>query len=145
MQEIRRLFPLEPEALYDEALNRDGMGQHEEAVRLWQQYCTRAEAYARKSKTPSNRLNIAVAMVRMGRRKEATGILNAALKAQPKSGFDAATVLALLDRRDEAVDQLQNSINAGYDNFIWMKIHPDLSPLHGFPRFEQLFTGKLKT
>jgi len=71
--------------------------------------------------------------------------LNAALKAQPKSGFDAATVLALLDRRDEAVDQLQNSINAGYDNFIWMKIHPDLSPLHGFPRFEQLFTGKLKT
>jgi hypothetical protein len=62
----------------------------------------------------------------------------------PQLHLDVASVLSLLGEKKEAVDQLELAIQNGYTNYIWLRMNPDLLPLHGYPAFEQLMGKVIK-
>ena len=63
----------------------------------------------------------------------------------PDSSFDMARALSVAGRKDEAIRALQQAVDRGYRNFIWMKTHEDLQTLAGEPAFQQLIDSGLKT
>ncbi len=144
LEGLRKQFPTEISALYDEAVNLEGMKQHAEAMRTLQQFRRLSEEKARKNKEPLDRLGMAAAMARMGQTKEAAAMLESA-KGAAGSAVDIAGVLTLLGKKDEAVTVLQSAIKGGFNNLIWLKMHPDLEALRGYPGFEELFKGRIKT
>jgi hypothetical protein len=58
--------------------------------------------------------------------------------------FEYATLLSLHNRKREAIEQLQIAVQKGFHHYIWIKIHPDLEPLHGDPQFEKLLADAIK-
>ena len=56
----------------------------------------------------------------------------------PLVWYNLACSFALSDRNDDALEALGRSMELGYDDYEWMKKDPDLSGLHGDPRFESM-------
>lgn len=52
--------------------------------------------------------------------------------------YNLGCSLALVDRTDDALEALSRSLELGYDDYEWMKKDPDLTSLHGDPRFESM-------
>lgn len=63
----------------------------------------------------------------------------------PDSSFDMARALNVAGRKKEAVRALQQAVDRGYRNFIWMKMQEDLETLAGEPAFQQLLSSGLKS
>ncbi len=55
--------------------------------------------------------------------------------------YNFACSLSILSRKSEAVSELAQAIELGYDDWDWMKKDPDLAPLKGYPPFEKLVTA----
>ena len=62
----------------------------------------------------------------------------------PDSLFDMARALNVVGRKDEAIRALQQAVDRGYRNFIWMKTQEDLESLAGEPAFQQLIESSIK-
>ena len=57
--------------------------------------------------------------------------------------YNLACSLALMGKKEEAIQALQRSIEQGYDDFKHMKRDPDLAALRDDPRFKALLlSGK---
>lgn len=52
--------------------------------------------------------------------------------------YNLACSLALKDRKPDAVRSLQTALELGFNDFDWLKRDPDLKPLHGYARYEEL-------
>jgi len=93
---------------------------------------------------PGTQLTLAATSARLGETVRARQMLRKAMAKAPQLHLEAAFVLSLLDEKQEAVDQLELAIQNGYTNYIWLKINPDLLPLHRYPAFEQLMGKVIK-
>lgn len=60
------------------------------------------------------------------------------LPVDPRARYNFACSLAVMGRKREAVTELSQAIELGYDDWTWMKQDPDLEPLKGYARFEEL-------
>ncbi len=52
--------------------------------------------------------------------------------------YNAACVYGLFQRKNEALEMLRRSIEAGHKNYDWISRDPDLACLHGDPEFASL-------
>lgn len=52
--------------------------------------------------------------------------------------YNLACSFALLNRKEEALEALEQAVKLGYDDFVHMKKDPDLKCLRGDPRFLSL-------
>jgi hypothetical protein len=87
---------------------------------------------------------LAAAAVRLGETGRARQMLRTAMAKAPQLHLEAAFVLSLLGEKKEAVHQLELAIQNGYTYFVWLKMHPDLLTLHGYPAYEQLMAKVIK-
>jgi len=55
--------------------------------------------------------------------------------------YNAACVFCLLRRREDALDALRRSRDAGFQEADWARRDPDLAFLHGDPEFDRLYPG----
>jgi non-specific serine/threonine protein kinase len=83
----------------------------------------------------------AAAHLLLGHRERALEWANRALALDPEEGttrYNVACTYALLGETDRALDLLEAAIRSGFGNKDWIDNDPDLSGLHGTPRFEAL-------
>ena len=52
--------------------------------------------------------------------------------------YNIACGYSLLGKTDLALDHLENSVEAGWVDTVWLREDSDLEPLHGKPRFEEI-------
>ena len=56
----------------------------------------------------------------------------------PLVWYNLGCSLALIDRKEDALEALSQALELGYDDYEWMKKDSDLAPLRGDPRFESM-------
>jgi tetratricopeptide (TPR) repeat protein len=63
------------------------------------------------------------------------------VKLQPKNAtahYNLACSLALSKRKSDALRELREAVQLGYNDFDWMQQDPDLEPLKQHPEFQSL-------
>jgi len=55
--------------------------------------------------------------------------------------YNLACSLSLVGRKRESVEILSRAFDLGYDDFTWMLQDPDLEPLRGYPKYEELVSS----
>ena len=146
LQQIQKADPGETSVFYDTGVVYELMGDHQKARESFTRYRHAVETHEKKTlHEPDTQLALAAASARLGETDQARQMLHQAMAKAPQFHLEAAFVLSLLDEKKEAVEQLELAIQNGYTNYIWLKMHPDLLPLHGYPAFEQLMGKVIKT
>ncbi len=56
----------------------------------------------------------------------------------PLTWYNFGCSLALVGRKEDALEALSRGLELGYDDYDWMKTDSDLAILHGDPRFESM-------
>jgi serine/threonine protein kinase/tetratricopeptide (TPR) repeat protein len=146
LQQIQKVDPSETSVFYDMGVVYERMGDRQKARDSFTRY--RREVETRSKRTlhePGTQLDLAATSARLGETDHARQMLRKAMAKAPQLHVEAASVLSLLGEKKEAVDQLELAIQNGYTNYIWLKMHADLLPLHGYPPFEQLMGKMIKT
>lgn len=85
----------------------------------------------------------AVALCRLGRRKEGLAWAERALDLDPEDAgvrYNAACLYAVAGRPDRAIECLESAIAVGFGNPDWLARDPDLDALRDLPAFEELMT-----
>ncbi|MDX1673033.1 MAG: tetratricopeptide repeat protein, partial [Balneolaceae bacterium] len=80
----------------------------------------------------------------LGRMDEARRLEQKAVRNDSTLYFAHARLLSLLGGQEAAIDKLEQAVQAGYHNYIWIKIHPDLRALYDKKEFKQLLAKHLK-
>jgi len=60
----------------------------------------------------------------------------------PAAHYNLACSLALIGRKEEALQALEGAVVLGYDDFKHLRQDPDLKSLHSEPRFQSLLLTK---
>ncbi|MGA3318297.1 MAG: protein kinase [Candidatus Korobacteraceae bacterium] len=145
LQQIQKVDPSETSVLYDMGVVYEGMGDRQKARESFTRYRHELETQSKKTlHEPGKQLDMAVTYARLGETGRARQLLREAMAKAPQLHLDVASVLSLLGEKKEAVDQLELAIQNGYTNYIWLRMNPDLLPLHGYPAFEQLMGKVIK-
>ncbi|MEQ9569348.1 MAG: tetratricopeptide repeat protein [Longimicrobiales bacterium] len=83
----------------------------------------------------------AVALCRLGRRKEGLAWAERALHLDPEDAgvrYNAACLYAVAEEPERAIECLESAIAIGFGNPDWLARDPDLDNLRGVPAFESL-------
>ncbi len=121
--------------LYGSSFVLSRLSRHAEAIQAAEQ-CV--ELMGKASQT-LGRLGSAYAAA--GDREKAQAVLNDMhLLAERRyvSPYHLALVTCQLDRPEEALDLLERAYETGDAKVLWMGVDPELDPLHGHPRFNDL-------
>jgi tetratricopeptide (TPR) repeat protein len=146
LQQLQKADPSETSVFYDMGVVYERMGDRQKARESFTRYRRELETQWKKTlHEPGTQLALAATSARLGETERARQMLRKAMAKAPQLHLEAAFVLSLLDEKKEAVDQLELAIQNGYTNYIWLKMNPDLLPLHGYPAFEQLLGKVIKT
>lgn len=110
-------------------------GQYEQAISECQ------KALASSPDNPAILSALGYAYARAGRTNEAQTILNKFEETRKRryvSPFLIALLCTGLDKKDEALDWLNKAYDERDPQLIWVKLEPELEPLHSNPRFASL-------
>jgi serine/threonine protein kinase/tetratricopeptide (TPR) repeat protein len=121
--------------LYGSSFVLSRLSRHDEAIHAAEK-CV--ELMGKASQT-LGRLGSAYAAA--GKRDEAQAVLNDMhLLAERRyvSPYHLALITCQLDRPEEALDLLERAYETGDAKVLWMGVDPELDPLHGHPRFNDL-------
>ncbi|MGC2619997.1 MAG: protein kinase [Acidobacteriaceae bacterium] len=118
------------------------LGRPEEASDASRECLARAERHVELHPEDVRALYLgAVAYALLGHRDRALAWADRALALDPEEGttrYNVACTYTLLGETDRALDILEPAIRSGFGNKDWIDNDPDLSTLHGLPRFEAL-------
>ena len=89
-------------------------------------------------------LELAAVLARQGDAVRAAATAARAAMLDPSRHFEQALVSSQLGRTEEAIQQLTQAVDAGFRDFVWMKVHEDLDPLSGDPGFQTILARGLK-
>jgi serine/threonine protein kinase/tetratricopeptide (TPR) repeat protein len=146
LQQIQKVDPGETSVFYDMGVVYERMGDRQKARESFTRFRHEVETHEKKTlHEPGTQLELAADCARLGDTERARQLLRKTMAKAPQLHLEAAFVLSLLNERKEAVDQLELAIQNGFTNYIWLKMHPDLLALHGYPAFEQLMGKVINT
>jgi serine/threonine protein kinase/Flp pilus assembly protein TadD len=136
------LDPADYQALQHLAMCLGALGRPEDAREASLACQARAERYVELQPDDVRALYLgASAHLLLGHRERALEWANRALALEPEGGttrYNVACTYTLLGETDRALDLLEAAIRSGFGNKEWIDNDPDLSALHGMPRFEAL-------
>jgi len=123
------------------------MGLQEKARDQYDQFNEIADSWVKHY--PDNGLSYiakGLVLIKLGQSDPGWEIAQKALgtDANGEIYFGLSRVSAAQGDRSRALELLEESIEHGYSDFIWMKIHPDLESLYDTPRFKQLVEQRLE-
>jgi len=95
-------------------------------------------------KNGSKRVELAIALTRLGQAREAEAEEQRALAMDANLHFDIARLRCAQGKTGEALDSLERAEKNLFQDFVWIKINPDLQSLAGQPRFVALLRRHLQ-
>jgi len=133
-------------AWYDLGVLYEELGEENRAREQFQHFRQTMEARWRKNPKDSDTVwALSAVLARQGAKEAALSWARKGLALDPSKHFEYATVLSLTQRKGEAIEQLRMAVQNGYHHYIFIKIHPDLQPLHGDPKFEKLLADLIRS
>ncbi len=90
------------------------------------------------SDDPTSFIVYGVVLTQLGEKEAGWEIGKRALELDSTTHIRFAELLAVQDRKSEALDQLEKAFENGYHNLVWIKLNPDLQSLHGEARYPDL-------
>lgn len=139
LETILRKNPQEFSPHYDLGVNYNLIGQRESARSHFLEYRKIAESWLdENSDDPKAFIYNGIVLTQLGDKAAGWKIGKRALELKEPIYFEFAQLLAVQDRKSEALDYLEKALENGYRNLIWIKIHPDIELLHGEVRYKEL-------
>ena len=139
LEEILRINSKETSAHYDLGINYDLMGEREKARNHFLEFRKIAEQWVDDyPDDPGSFIANGVALTRLGEKEVGWEIGKRGYELDSTIHFRFAQLLAVQDRKSEALDQLEKALEHGYRDLVWLKLHPDLQVLHGEVRYQDL-------
>ena len=124
----------------------EAMGDRQQAREHFEHFRREMEAQWHKNPRDADAVwSLAAVLSRLGQRDRALFWAREALALDPSRHFEYATILSLNQHKREAIEELQTAIQKGYRHYIFIRIHPDLEPLHGEPQFEKLLASVIRS
>lgn len=120
---------VEHQLMHEDELAREHLEQFRRVCQQW------VRDYPRNV---SSYLWLAKVLARLGRPEQSSRVAEQAIALDSTVHFDLALLRSAQGATEEALDQLELAIAAGYHNYVWIKVHPDLQNLHTDPRFAEL-------
>jgi serine/threonine protein kinase/tetratricopeptide (TPR) repeat protein len=129
---------------YDIGVVHELNGERDRARSHFEEYRKQLLARLEGSDRGARAIEAAILSSRLGEGERAAELARDALEGSDLQ-FESARWLAIEGRIDEALERLTRAIDAGYRNFIWIRIHPDFQGLYDDPRFQALLERGFKT
>jgi tetratricopeptide (TPR) repeat protein/predicted Ser/Thr protein kinase len=145
LEPILTIDPSDTSAWYDLGVDYQLMGRPAEAHEQLERLRLRTEEDWKKDhKNADTAFTLASVLLRLGEKERGSAMARRGFAIDPSRHFEYATLLSLEHRKKEAIAQLQLALRNGFQNYVWIKVHPDLQFLHGDPQFEELLAQVLK-
>ena len=136
---ILEIAPKEISAHYELGAVSQLMGDEAGARGHLRTVIEQSEAYlANNANDAGRKLEMASAWARLGDAAKAEGIARQAEPHTVDMPVERAGLKLLLGNADDAIRTLEQAVQNGYRNVVWMRTNTDLHALAGDPRFEDL-------
>src|SRR5215813_3542849 len=122
-------------ALYGSSFVLSRLGRHAEAIQAAEQ-CV--ELMGKASHTLGRLGSAYAAAGQLDRGQAVLNDMHLLAERRYVSPYHLALVTCSLDRPEEALDLLERAYDSGDAKVLWMGVDPELDPLHGHPRFNDL-------
>ena len=145
LEGILLINPAEVSAHYDLGLNYRLLGDSENARSQFLEFKESAEEYLDDNPDNPGTLNAyGVVLTSLGEKNTGWEIGKRAIELDSMIHFRFAELLAVQDRKSEALDHLQKALENGYRDLVWIKLNPDIHLLHEEVRYQELINKYFK-
>ncbi|MBT8180021.1 MAG: tetratricopeptide repeat protein [Eudoraea sp.] len=139
LETLLRENPHEFSANYDLGVNYNALGKHELARAHFLKYKEIAETWlVTNPDDQKSYIYNGIVRTKLGDKEGGWNIGKKALDMEPPMYFEFAQLMAVQDRKIEAIDYLEKALDNGYKNLVWIKLHADIQLLHEEDRFKEL-------
>lgn len=121
--------------LYASSFVLTGLGRHEDAIKTSEKV---VELMGKASHTLSRLSSAYAAAGNMEAAQNALDEVQEVAKRRYVSPYHLAVANCALGRKEEALDLLDKAYETGDARIMWMGVEPELAPLHGHPRYNDL-------
>ncbi|HXC70142.1 MAG TPA: protein kinase, partial [Pyrinomonadaceae bacterium] len=121
--------------LYGASFVLSAMGRHEEAIHAGERV---VELMGKASHTLSRLSSAYAAAGNMEAAQKTLDEIEAISERRYVSPYHLAVANCALGRKEEALDLLEKAYDTGDARVLWLGVEPELDPLHGHPRFNDL-------
>jgi tetratricopeptide (TPR) repeat protein len=141
LQNVLKINKEEISANYDLGINYKNIGDTKSANEHFNKYKKYAELLVKQNpKDAESYFCLSTVLARLENYKKSWELGNKVLKIDTTSYIHMAEIMALHTKTPEALNYLQKAINAGYRNYVWLRLDPDLQNLHNEQRFKEILT-----
>lgn len=135
----------ESSAHYDLGINYNLKGEWETARRHFLAYRKIAKKWLdENSDDPKSYIYNGIVLTRLGDKDAGWDIGKRALEMESTNYFELTQLLAVQDRKSEALDYFEKALENDYRDLVWIKLHPDLQLLFKEVRFKELMNSYFK-
>jgi tetratricopeptide (TPR) repeat protein len=139
LQNVLKINKEEISAYYDLGINYKNIGDTKSANEHFNKYKKYAELLVKQNpKDAESYFCLSTVLARLENYKKSWELGKKVLKIDTTSYIHMAEIMALHTKNPEALNYLQKAINAGYRNYVWLRLDPDLQNLHNEPRFKKI-------
>ena len=149
IQPLQKILEIDPSqqlwAHYDLGVLYQFLGDNQSSQRHFEIY--RKEIERNISESPEEGINylvLGLVLTRLGEKERGWEMGQKAMELNPDQHFEYAKLISVQGKTQEAIDRLELAIQEGYTDYINMKLHIDLQPLHNEPGFKELLERGLK-
>jgi len=145
LQQILALDSAEAWAKYRLGVLYRLVGDDAGAANYFRMFVADAEQWVKeKPGDLRNSIFLGLGTSRLGNLEEGWRLGTRGLRPDSTPHVEFAQLLAIQHRHGEAVDQLEQALQRGFTDYIWLKMHPDLWDLRNEQRFQQLLRRVIK-
>ena len=139
LEDILHINPGEIIAHYHIGINYNLMGESENARNHFLVYKRNSEHWIDVyPENPLTYITNGLVLTHLGERDSGWEIGKKAMEIDSTIYFHFARLLAVQDRKSEALDHLEKAFENGYRELVWIKLNPDIHLLHEEIRYQEL-------
>ena len=139
LEEILSMDPKEKSINYDLGINYDLLGDSKKARSCFLEYKkTAKKRMDEHPEDPNSYIYYGTLLTHLGEKENGWEIGEKGIELDSTYHFSFAQLLAVQNRKSEAIDQLEKVFYNGYRDLVWVKLHPDLQVLQKEARFQEL-------
>ena len=137
--------PSESSAHYDLGINYELSGNKKAARDHYLKYKEFSEKWLDSySDDPKSYIYNGILLTRMGEKEAGWELGKKGMAIDSTVYFENAQLLAVQNRKSEALDYLEKALASGYRDQVWIKLHPDLHSLSTEARYRDLMNSYFK-
>lgn len=139
LEEILSIDPSENFTNYDIGINYELKGDHKNALNKFLELKKVCEQWLEEYPDNFNSyLNYGLVFSRLGEKEKGWEIGKQAMHLDSTMHIRTAELLAVQDKKIEALDRIEKALKNNYRDLVWLKLNPNLQLLHAEPRYQQL-------